>query len=214
MARQLLRFAKDGINDYSSHGKQGAVNPDETGTKAAAHYALHVVPAGEQRHHQASPDQGKLARQQESTGRRLRPHFRPAHSRSRRILRTLSPESLSEDGRNVLRQALAGMLWSKQFYHYVQRDWANGDPISTRAARATQARPQQRLAASLQRRRNFHARQMGISVVCRVGPGFPLRSARAGRCRFRQGAARCCSCANGTCIPTASCPPMNGPWAM
>ncbi|TMA44783.1 MAG: hypothetical protein E6J82_03540, partial [Deltaproteobacteria bacterium] len=38
------------------------------------------------------------------------------------------PTTLSADARNVMRQALAGMLWSKQFYHYVVRDWLEGDP--------------------------------------------------------------------------------------
>ena len=38
------------------------------------------------------------------------------------------PEDLSPDGRNVMRQAFAGLMWSKQFYHYIVRDWLNGDP--------------------------------------------------------------------------------------
>ena len=38
------------------------------------------------------------------------------------------PDALSADAANVMRQALGGMLWSKQFYHYVVRDWLNGDP--------------------------------------------------------------------------------------
>jgi len=41
---------------------------------------------------------------------------------------TVIPTDLAPDARNVMRQALAGMLWSKQFYHYVVRDWLKGDP--------------------------------------------------------------------------------------
>src|SRR4029453_8408015 len=41
---------------------------------------------------------------------------------------TVTPDSLSDDAKGVMRQAFAGMLWSKQFYHYVLRDWLNGDP--------------------------------------------------------------------------------------
>jgi hypothetical protein len=41
---------------------------------------------------------------------------------------TVTPSELSDDARNVMRQAFAGMLWSKQFYHYVVRDWLQGDP--------------------------------------------------------------------------------------
>src|SRR5438093_1376220 len=38
------------------------------------------------------------------------------------------PASLAREERNVVRQAFAGLLWSKQFYHYIVRDWLNGDP--------------------------------------------------------------------------------------
>ena len=41
---------------------------------------------------------------------------------------TVTPPSLASDGKNVMRQALAGMLWSKQFYHYVVKQWLDGDP--------------------------------------------------------------------------------------
>ena len=44
------------------------------------------------------------------------------------------PDALSADAANVMRQALGGMLWSKQFYHYVVRDWLNGDPGPARSA--------------------------------------------------------------------------------
>ena len=38
------------------------------------------------------------------------------------------PQDLSSDAKNVMRQGFAGMLWSKQFYHYVIKDWLQGDP--------------------------------------------------------------------------------------
>jgi hypothetical protein len=41
---------------------------------------------------------------------------------------TIAPEGLSDDARNVQRQALAGLLWSKQFYHYNIEKWLQGDP--------------------------------------------------------------------------------------
>ncbi len=120
-------FAKDGINDHVVSRKQGVVNPAETGTKAAAHYQ-HVVPAG-----------GSVTIKLRLTKENWPANKNPLDAAFDRVFaqrireadefyETLSPESLSKDGRNVLRQALAGLLWSKQFYHYVQRDWANGDP--------------------------------------------------------------------------------------
>src|SRR5262249_2844986 len=44
----------------------------------------------------------------------------------------ISPPGLSDDGRNVMRQSLAGLLWSKQFYHYVVQEWIDGDPATPR----------------------------------------------------------------------------------
>ena len=73
-----------------------------------------------------------------------------------------------------MRQSFAGLLWSKQFYHYVVREWLDGDPASPAASGRTQVRPQQGLAAPLQRRRHLHAGQMGVSLVRGVGPGVSL----------------------------------------
>ena len=66
------------------------------------------------------------------TGRRrgcgLRPGLRRGSARPTNSTPPSSPPSLSPDGKNVMRQALGGLLWSKQFYHYVVRDWLHGDP--------------------------------------------------------------------------------------
>ena len=113
------RFAKDGINDYIVHGARDAVNPARTGTKAAAHYAL-TVPAGgtvtvrvrfsphgpeRTRHRRAvrAPFDARCVAQRQA--------------RSRRVLRHASSRRRSRPTpRSVMRQSLAGMLWSKQFY--------------------------------------------------------------------------------------------------
>jgi hypothetical protein len=117
-------YVKDGINTYIVNGDHGAVNPDHRGTKAAAHYTFSVKP-GEQAtvelrladHEIPQPfaaefDQTFAARIQEADA----------------FYANLTPRDLSEDGRAVMRQAFAGLLWNKQFYHYVVRDWLNGDP--------------------------------------------------------------------------------------
>ena len=41
---------------------------------------------------------------------------------------SITPTTLSKEERNVIEQAYAGMLWSKQFYHYIVKDWIHGDP--------------------------------------------------------------------------------------
>ena len=149
-------FAKDGINDHVVSRKQGAVNPAETGTKAAAHYQ-HVVPAGDSVTIKLRLTKENWPVNKNPLDADFDRIFVQRIREADEFYEALSPESLSKDGRNVLRQALAGLLWSKQFYHYVTTRLGQWRSISTRASRATQARPQQRLAASLQRRRNFHA---------------------------------------------------------
>jgi hypothetical protein len=119
------RYAKDGINDYVVHGKLDAVNPDLSGTKAAACYRLRLNPG------ETSVIKLRLS-DQPSLSSPLSKDFDQIFSERQReadeFYATVAPKDLSEDGRNVMRQAFAGLLWSKQFYHYVVQDWLDGDP--------------------------------------------------------------------------------------
>jgi hypothetical protein len=115
-------YVKDGINDYVVARNADAVNPDRVGTKCATRYALKVPARG-----------SVVVRLRLSTNPRARIDevdrvFAARKREADEFYATVVPGSLSEDGRNVMRQALAGMLWSKQFYHYVVRDWLRGDP--------------------------------------------------------------------------------------
>jgi hypothetical protein len=122
-------FFKDGINDAVVGGLSGAVNPARVGTKAAAHYRRAIAPGETVRVRLRLTD-----RAPETWG--TEGPFGPAFDRTlaqRRLeadafYADIVPASLSEDGRRVMRQALAGLLWSKQYYHYVVRDWLRGDP--------------------------------------------------------------------------------------
>jgi len=116
-------YWKDGINDCVVHGNADAVNPDRTGTKAAAHYRL-TVPAGG-----AATVRLRLAKDAVAepfagfddlvaTRRREADAFY-AH---------LQHDMDDPDARLVQRQALAGMIWSKQFYCYDVPQWLAGDP--------------------------------------------------------------------------------------
>ncbi len=115
---------KDGINDYVVHGAKYAVNPEHSGTKAAAHYKL-TVGAGETvvaRLRLTNSDlKGKSAF--DGFGRTFALRQREADE----FYATVIPQVLSPDAQNVMRQGFAGMLWSKQFYHYVIKDWLQGD---------------------------------------------------------------------------------------
>src|SRR5213596_166269 len=118
-------YVKDGINDYIVHGATEAVNPEHTGTKAAAHYKL-TVGAGETivvRLRLADSDfKGKNA----FAG--FDKTFALRRKEADEFYTTIIPQDLSADAQNVMRQGFAGMLWSKQFYHYVVKDWLEGDP--------------------------------------------------------------------------------------
>ena len=118
-------YVKDGINDYVVKGAQEAVNPERAGTKAAAHYSLTIQPGATEVIRLRLTDAefwGKSAFLNFDTivEQRL--------CEADEFYATIVPRHLSGDARNVIRQGFAGMLWSKQFYHYVVRDWLRGDP--------------------------------------------------------------------------------------
>jgi Glycosyl hydrolase family 63 C-terminal domain len=116
---------KDSVNDYVVHGATEAVNPEHTGTKAAAHYKL-VVGAGE-----TAVVRLRLA-DSNFNGTNAFANFDKTFAlrqcEADEFYATIIPEGLSADARNVMRQGFAGMLWSKQFYHYVVKEWLQGDP--------------------------------------------------------------------------------------
>jgi hypothetical protein len=119
-------FAKDGINDYVVGGVHGAVNPERVGTKAAVHVPT-VLPPGERRTIRLRLTDRTLAKDA-GTGADFDQVFASRIKEADEFYATVIPADRSEDARRVMRQAFAGMLWSKQFYHYVVRDWVNGDP--------------------------------------------------------------------------------------
>ncbi len=121
------RFYKDGIGDAVLEGKSTAVNPEQQGTKGAAHYALRVPAGGHVdlrlRFSDKSADVIGPA-PFEGFDDLIALRQREADE----YYATLIPRDLSADARAVMRQAFAGLLWSKQYYHYVVKDWLEGDP--------------------------------------------------------------------------------------
>ncbi len=120
------RYVKDGVNDYVVHNAVDAVNPAETGTKAAARYRLRLAPGESQ--------VVRLRLTDRLDGQAVMPHpdfdetFALRRKEAGEFYAAVTPPALSDDARSVMRQAFAGLLWSKQFYHYVVRDWLQGDP--------------------------------------------------------------------------------------
>jgi len=120
-------YAKDAFHDYVIDGDQSAVNPRQFGTKCSAHYALTIPAGGETvlRLRLSAEDEAHgdpFERFDEIVAERIREadeFYAP---------RTCCPAGDDPQGQLVGRQAYAGLLWSKQFYHYVVRDWLDGDP--------------------------------------------------------------------------------------
>ena len=101
-----------------------------------------------------------------------------AQARGRRVLRSITPASVDEDAARVMRQALAGMLWTKQYFGLDVDKWLEEhgvDPIGS--ASATRSQP--RVVSHGERARHLDAGQMGVSLVRGLGPGVP----RHGACR-------------------------------
>ncbi len=124
-------FVKDGINDCVVQGNLGAVNPAKQGTKTAAHYQVNVGAGQTQvirlRLSKASPDQkGK------PFGKQFDEVFADRLREADEFYKSVTPPAVSGDAANVMRQALAGMLWSKQFFFFDGDNWLdehNSNPL-------------------------------------------------------------------------------------
>jgi Glycosyl hydrolase family 63 C-terminal domain len=123
------RFFKDGINDAVVNGRTSAVNPELIGTKAAAHYQVLVPAAGSVEIRLRLCDRAPAAWAADGPFGDGFDRIRTARqAEADEFYETVIPDTLSPDARSVMRQSLAGVLWSKQFYHYIVRDWLSGDP--------------------------------------------------------------------------------------
>lgn len=117
------RHAKDAFHDYVVQGRREAVNPQLTGTKAAAHHRR-TVPAGksiEVRLRLTDRENGKAFADFDDI-------FRARRGEADAFYADIQRDIKSEDARLVQRQAFAGMIWSKQFYSYDVSRWLDGDP--------------------------------------------------------------------------------------
>jgi Mannosylglycerate hydrolase MGH1-like glycoside hydrolase domain len=127
-------WVKDAVNNYLVHGRKDAVNPAQIGTKVAAHYEI-TVAAGSSAEIRLrlSPAElaalapGPFARDFESV-------FQARRTEADEFYASITPPSASADAAMVLRQALAGMLWSKQFYYYDVGAWLKEHGIDPYAA--------------------------------------------------------------------------------
>jgi hypothetical protein len=114
-------YVKDGIHDFVVAGRQDAVNPNHTGTKAAAHYQLSVGAGATAvirlRLSNAAPDAA------EPFGKGFDQVIEARRHEADAFYRAITPAGVGEDAANVMRQALAGMLWSKQYFFFDVDMW-------------------------------------------------------------------------------------------
>jgi hypothetical protein len=121
-------YVKDAFHRFVVENEAAAVNPRQVGTKAAV-VKKALVPAGGQIEIRL-----RLAQQTEPTdphhmlGRDWEQTFARRKAEADEFYESVFPDRADEDARNIMRQAYAGLMWSKQFYHFVVRDWLNGDP--------------------------------------------------------------------------------------
>ena len=132
------RCAKDGINDYVVHGARGAVNPDGTGTKASALYRRRIESGA------STAVRLRFTDKEPTVVRRSAPAivvggaqpfgeafdqiFAKREAEADEFYARRIGQASDKDATEVQRQAFAGLLWSKQFYHFDISTWIEGDP--------------------------------------------------------------------------------------
>ncbi len=131
-------YVKDGINDCVIQGHQGAVNPQKQGTKVAAHYRLVVGPGKSTTVRLRLTGQATAGKSGKSQtipscfGTEFDKTLAVRLQEADEFYRSVTPPSISPDAANVMRQAIAGMLWSKQFYFFDGDNWLdehNSNPL-------------------------------------------------------------------------------------
>jgi hypothetical protein len=114
-------YPKDGINDYLVHGAS-SVNPNLSGTKAALRYHLELSPGA------SAQIRLRFAHEALDLGNGFDSVLAQRKREADDYYASIAPADISAEEAKVLRQAGAGMLWCKQFYHYDVETWLEGDP--------------------------------------------------------------------------------------
>jgi hypothetical protein len=118
-------YVKDAFHEFVVNGRRDVLNQAMHGTKAAAHYVLDI-PAGEQRvlklrlRHEDCVTHGAWVDFDKVFNQRI--------AEATAFYESRLPANLTDDQASVVRQAYAGLLWSKQYYEYVIKQWLDGDP--------------------------------------------------------------------------------------
>ena len=121
------RYVKDAFDSYVVHGDREAVNPERRGTKCALHAVLEVPAGGERtlklRLSATPPDAAAGVLGDPPLGGRFDAVLAARRAEADAFHDSISPPSYTEDERRVQRQALAGMIWTKQYYYFDLNLW-------------------------------------------------------------------------------------------
>jgi hypothetical protein len=115
-------YVKDGINDCVVQGRPEAVNPHKQGTKVAAHYKVKIG-AGKTTVIRLRLSSRFLDLKGQPFGKSFDALFDERLREADEFYQSVTPPSVSQDEANVMRQAIAGMLWSKQFFFFDGDNW-------------------------------------------------------------------------------------------
>jgi hypothetical protein len=119
-------YVKDAFHDYVIRGRREAVNPAQSGSKAAVHYVLPIAPGQQvELHLRLSAESENVTQPFSDTFQEI---FDQRIAEAAAFYDTVMPGYMSAQQKAVSRQAYAGLLWSKQFYYYVVLQWLKGDP--------------------------------------------------------------------------------------
>jgi len=118
---------KDGIHNYIVNGVMDAVSSEGRGTKASVHYPLGIA-SGRSVTVRLRFTNIDFPQSNRGAFDDFDPVLAMRQREADEFYSTIIPADLSTDAKNVMRQGFAGMLWSKQFYHYVIKNWLVGDP--------------------------------------------------------------------------------------
>jgi hypothetical protein len=124
-------YVKDGINDCVVQGNQQAVNPRKQGTKVAAHYKA-TIGAGQAEVIRLRLSSASAGQTVPAFGRPFEAIFADRLREADEFYAEVTPRSVGADEASVMRQALAGMLWSKQFFFFDGDNWLdehNSNPL-------------------------------------------------------------------------------------
>ncbi|MBV8569841.1 MAG: glucosidase [Acidobacteriaceae bacterium] len=129
------RYVKDAINNFIITGRQEVVNPEHTGTKVAVHYHLTVEPGKTATVKLRLTDKAPQA-MGEPFGYQFDEIVQARRQEADEFYKAITPERVTEDAARVMRQALAGMLWSKQYFGFDLDKWLEEhgvDPLKPNA---------------------------------------------------------------------------------